>query len=120
MEAAWARQRRVLVGIEAGPRGSPGDALGGGAEGFAGAELGGDDEDGDFRLGLVLRQQVGDGGHGAFVADRARVGGVVGRRRKEDAEVGVDFAREGGWVIGNGKHGMAGRPFAAAEIGGVC
>jgi hypothetical protein len=49
-------------------------------------------QDGDLCLGGVFRQQVGDGGHRAFVVECHGFGGVVGWWREIGAEVGVDRA----------------------------
>ena len=59
MQAAWAVTASGLVGIEA--------RLGRGSQRFAGAGLGGDDQDRDFSFGGILRQQVGNGGRGPLV-----------------------------------------------------
>jgi hypothetical protein len=57
-------------------------------------EFGGDDVGGEFGLRGVLRDVVGEGGDGAFVAQGALLGGVVGGGWEVADEVGADGAGE--------------------------
>ena len=80
---------------------------GGAAERVPGVELRADDQHRDFGLDGILRQHMGDGGDGAFVAQGAGFRRVLGQRRKTVHEVGVDrpIAWERG---GSGMLGMRG------------
>ena len=66
----------------------------------------GDDLRGELGLEVVFRDEGGDGGHGALVADGAGLGRVGGGWRQGPAELGVDFACQAVWDIRDGKHGV--------------
>jgi len=88
-----AHHEGVLAAAAVG-RGEVVDVAGGGAQRVFGVEFGGDDVGGEFGLGGVLRDVVGERGDGAFVAQRPLLGGVGGGAWEVADEVGADGSGE--------------------------
>ena len=86
IRACWRRQRLGCGEVV--------DEAGGGAQRVLGVELGRDDVGGEFGFGGILRDVVGERGDGAFVAQGALLGGVVGGGWEVADEVGADGAGE--------------------------
>jgi hypothetical protein len=84
-------------------RGEVVDVAGGAAQRVLGVEFGRNDVGGEFSLRGVLRDVVGEGGDGAFVAQGALLGAVVGGGREVADEVGADGAGEGFGDVGEEK-----------------
>ena len=86
------------------------EEAGGAAQRVLGVELGGDDVGGEFGLGGVLRDVVGERGDGAFVAQCKLLGAVVGGRWEVADEVGADLAGERLGDVGKDvDHGLVSR-----------
>src|SRR5690349_2146392 len=95
--ASWRRPGRYSVGFgrDRGPAGTRLAALRGrGTERRRPARA--------LSFGGILRQQVGDGGHGPLVTEMPGFGRVVGRWGQQQAEVGVDRAGEEIRDVGDG------------------
>jgi len=86
------------------------DEAEGAAQRVLGMEFGGDDVGGEFGFRGVLRDVVGERGDGAFVAQRALLGGVFGGGWEVADEVGADRAGEGFGDVGEDvDHGLVSR-----------